>query len=117
MGQLMQQMMEHLLDSLKMMLEAFCEEMKVHVKRMDAKEGAHLERMEDAVTENLSKRNHGALVTKTELNPEVTEACPEKLKASLKEMEAVVGTFEESADKIEAMNLETNLKATEIVVE
>jgi hypothetical protein len=80
---------------------------------MDAKEGAHLERMAAKAEVHLERME--ALLG---LRPwgEVTEACPKNSKAGPEEMEAAVVTFEESSDKMEIEDLEENSKATEAVV-
>jgi hypothetical protein len=52
----------------------------------------------------------------TELNREVTDACQEKSKAGLEEMDAAVVTFEERSDKMEAADSEETSEATEAIV-
>jgi hypothetical protein len=42
--------------------------------------------------------------------------CPDNSKASLKEMEAVVDTYKQHSDKIEATNTEVNLGAMEAIL-
>jgi hypothetical protein len=47
----------------------------------------------------------------------MTEACPEKSKGGLEEMEAVVDTFKEGMYKIEATDLGTIREAAEAAME
>jgi hypothetical protein len=82
--------------------------MKMHRERIEFKEDAHLERMEVLLGLKPWRKEF-------EFNQEETDACPEKLKGSVEEMEAVVVTFERS-DKMEAADLEETSEATEAVV-
>jgi hypothetical protein len=51
------------------------------------------------------------------LNREVTDACPEKSKVGLEEMDAAVVTFEERSDKMEVADLVETSEATGAMVD